>query len=332
MTAALALALERAWYRPARAILLLLPLEWLFIGLSALRRLAFRRGWKSSYRVACPVVVVGNISVGGTGKTPVVIALARAARDAGVAVAVISRGYGGSASGPLRVDIAADPAEVGDEALLIAQSSGVPVFVASDRVLAAQAALAEVDPQLILSDDGLQHYALERDVEIVIIDAQRGFGNGHRLPVGPLREAPQRLASVDYCLQRGGSDPLTAVRYEARGFRSLAGQEFRDAREHGLGPKVHAVAGIANPQRFFELLRTLGLDPMEHSFPDHHAFSADDLRRFKDLPVVMTAKDAVKCGAVDSVEAWVLEIDALLPDGLVSSMLARAGIHAGVVS
>lgn len=325
----LALALERAWSQPPRLLLLLLPLEWLFAALTSARRLAFRRGWLHSGHPGCPVIVVGNISVGGTGKTPLVIAIANALAHAGLSVGIVSRGYGGSSTGPALVDAASTAAVVGDEALLMAQSTAATVAIGQDRLAAAQL-LAGAGPDVILSDDGLQHYRLQRDVEVVSMDAQAGFGNGHLLPVGPLREPPRRLATVDFLLQRGGRDPHSGVALSARCFRRLGGDERRSPEHPGFGPRVHAVAAIAQPQRFFALLRELGLDPVEHRFADHRPLAAGDLQGMQDLPLVMTAKDAVKCPAGAHPDAWVLDIELALPAGFIEQLIRRAGLRAAI--
>lgn len=319
------LAVERAWYRAPRLLLLLLPLEWLFALVTAARRYAFRHGWLASHHPGVPVVVIGNISVGGTGKTPVVIALAQALTDLGISVGVVSRGYGGAVSGTLVVTEDSDSKQVGDEALLIAQSCAARVVVGRDRVAAAAKA-AEAGVDVVLTDDGLQHYRLQRDVEVVTMDATTGFGNGHLLPVGPLRESPRRLAIVDFVLQRGGQDPHSGTAYIPRSFRRLGEGEVRDAAQPGFGRKVHAIAAIARPQRFFDTLRSLGLEPVEHCFPDHRPFESRDFDGLDDLPIVMTAKDAVKCPQLPSLDAWVLDMQLRLPENFVQQLLARAGL------
>jgi len=233
----LASALEAAWYRPRSGgwVRLLLPLSLLFAALTALRRLAFRRGWMASYRAPCTVLVVGNIPVGGTGKTPVVITLARQLAGRGLRVGILSGGYRGrDRERAQRVSADSDPVAVGDEAVLLATATGLPVAVAARRAEAARLLLSDRDPpQLLLCDDGLQHYALERDMEIVTIDAARRFGNGRLLPAGPLREPPRRLATVDWVLERGGEDPHSALRYIPRALRCIATGEERRLAEHG---------------------------------------------------------------------------------------------------
>ncbi|WP_439101665.1 tetraacyldisaccharide 4'-kinase, partial [Congregibacter sp.] len=320
----LALALERAWYQPPRLLLLLLPLEWLFAALTALRRMAFRKGWFFSNHPGTPVIVVGNISAGGTGKTPVVIGITQALHNQGLRVGVISRGYGGSGQGVIPVTADADYRLVGDEALLIAGSTGASVTVGRDRVAAAHRAATE-DVDVIISDDGLQHYALQRDVEVVTSDAESGFGNGHLLPVGPLREPRRRLATVDFFLLRGGQDPHSGTTYRPKHFRRVSDGAVRELQNPGFGPAVHAVAAIARPQRFFETLRSLGLEPREHPFIDHRAFEEKDFAALGDLPVVMTAKDAVKCPDLTGINAWVLDMEIQFPEGFVCQLMDRSG-------
>jgi len=267
----LALAVERAWFRPPRFLLLLLPLEWLFAALTSLRRLAYRKGWFSSGHPGVPVIVVGNLSVGGTGKTPVVLEIARMLETQGLRVGVVSRGYGGSAVGSVAVTGDSDHRIVGDEPLLIAQGCSALVVVDKDRLAAAKHAVA-LGAEVIVSDDGLQHYALQRDVEIVTSDVKTGFGNGHLLPVGPLRESRKRLGTVDFFLQRGGSDSHSGTVFEAKHYRRYADNVISPLENPGFGPAVNAVAAIAQPQRFFDSLRELGMEPVEHRFVDHRAF------------------------------------------------------------
>lgn len=321
----LTLAVERAWFQAPKLLLLLLPLEWLFAALTACRRLAYRKGWFASGHPGVPVIVVGNLSVGGTGKTPVVLGITQSLMARGLRVAVVSRGYGGSASGVMQVSPQSDHKEVGDEALLIAQSSEAIVVVGRDRLAAAKHAVT-LGAEVIVSDDGLQHYALQRDVEVVTSDAKAGFGNGHLLPVGPLREPPRRLATVDFFLQRDGQDPHSGTRYIAKQFRRLSDGESRGVEDPGFGPAVHAMAAIAQPQRFFESLRALGMEPMEHCFADHRAFVASDFDGLDDLPVVMTAKDAVKCPSSLACDIWILDMEIEFPDGFIRQLLKRASL------
>ena len=317
-------AVERAWQRPPRLLWLLWPLELFFRSVTALRRFLYASGLLPSGHPGVPVIVVGNISAGGTGKTPVVIELARLLAERGRAPAIVSRGYGGSATEARRVQ-AGDPAAlVGDEALLMAHSSGVPVYVGRDRLAAAELAKSE-GAGLVVCDDGLQHYRLRRDLEVVTIDADQGFGNGHLLPLGPLREPRERLASVDYVLHRNGQDVRTAFRFSPERFRRLGGGDIRPAHEPGFGPAVHAVAAIARPSRFFATLRGLGLEPEEHPLPDHAVPDEALLGRLDERPLVMTAKDAVKCDAQRHGDSWVLEMGVTFPAGFIDDVCRTLG-------
>jgi tetraacyldisaccharide 4'-kinase len=265
---------------------------------------------------------VGNLSVGGTGKTPAVIALVRELMARGLRCAVVLRGYGGSSPGPMPVQADSAVERVGDEALLLASALGCPVAIGRDRPAAVALLLAAQEVDIIVSDDGLQHYALARDFEIVVLDSELRFGNGHLLPVGPLRESPRRLEAVDWVLERGGDDPRSAYRYEPVALDNLATGERRRLLAHGLPRQVHAVAGIGAPEKFFATLRELGFDPLQHPFPDHHAFAASDFAAFDDAPVIMTEKDAVKCRAFARESHWALVIEAQLPEGLSDSVAA----------
>lgn len=267
------------------------------------------------------MVVVGNITVGGTGKTPVVIALVSALGECGLRAGVVSRGFGGAQTSTVQwVDPTSDPRDVGDEAVLIAELSGAPVVVCRDRAAAAEALTAGGVVDVIISDDGLQHYALERDFEIVTLSSDRRFGNGHLLPVGPLREPPQRLATVDWVLERGGSDPFSACPLKHGEVVALDGSESLAVAVLASRGPIHAVVGIGDPGSFFKLLRELDFDLQEHRFPDHHAFSREDLALLVDRPVVMTQKDAVKCRSFGFTNHWALEVRAQLPEGLVDAV------------
>jgi len=264
------------------------------------------------------IIVVGNITVGGSGKTPLVIRLCHLLRQAGFNPGVISRGYGRKERGLRLASPASDPGVVGDEPLLIAQKAGVPVIVSPDRCEAARKLLKQrVD--VIVSDDGLQHYRLPRSLEICVIDGSRGFGNGLLLPAGPLREAVEHLANFDHIVINGETDvvpdelPTTPMTLVAGLLRSMdSGQSWRLAQFAGC--KANAVAGIGNPGRFFDLLRHARIKVIEHVFPDHHVFSAPDFEKMDaSLPILMTEKDAVKCKSLDLNNAWFLSVDAVLP-------------------
>lgn len=331
--------IEQHWYRPRCWLTALLaPLEGLFSLLSAVRRALFRGGLKRVVHLPVPLVVIGNINVGGVGKTPLALELIEALRGRGVQVGLISRGYGGNATHPRQVKPDDDPAEVGDEPLLLAQG-GAPVWIGRDRVAAAQALLAAY-PQLdlILSDDGLQHYRLGRDLEIVVLDGARGLGNGHLLPNGPLREPASRLAQADALVVNGASTGLPALppgpaqfamTLEPGEFYRLSAPAERRRASDFAGEKVVALAGIGHPQRFFSTLHGLGLIPAEEiAFPDHHAFSAADLPAEADA-VVLTAKDAVKLRRVNHARLWVLPVKARLAPDLADWMLAQLKLPHG---
>ncbi|WP_116364215.1 tetraacyldisaccharide 4'-kinase [Parahaliea mediterranea] len=321
--------LERAWYDGAPWLCLLWPLEALFRLGTALRRALYRHGLLQRYRAAVPVVVVGNITVGGTGKTPVVIALVEALQAAGLSPGVVSRGYGASAGGfPHRLGAASTAAEAGDEPLLIFQRTGAPCVVDPKRSRAARE-LERSGVDIIISDDGLQHYALARDLEIAILDDVRRTGNGHCLPAGPLREPLSRLQHVDFSLYRGSEDTAQGVRYRAVAVQSLDDPARHYPLSAFAGDKtVQAVAGIGQPAQFFATLRAAGLAVQAHRFPDHHAYVAEDFANLPAGPILMTEKDAVKCRALLSAarraQAWFLRIEAELPQPVIDRVVALA--------
>ena len=328
--------LERHWYRISALHLLLWPISLLFGALAACRRLLYRWRILPRTRLPAPVVVVGNINVGGTGKTPVTIWLAAWLANHGWQPGVICRGVGGDARAPQRVTEQDDPQRVGDEALLLARRCRCPVWIGGDRVAAARALLAASPAcNVIVSDDGLQHYALARDVEIAVIDAERGFGNGMLLPAGPLREPPRRLAQVDALIINGEagfrreilppSVPSFDMRFDGNTFYALLNPQQLTGPAHFSGQRVHAVAGIGNPQRFFNRLRELGISCTIHTFPDHHPYTADDLA-FRDADaVIMTEKDAVKCERYARDNFWALRVDAGIDPALDELLRRKIG-------
>lgn len=312
--------LERQWYCLTPWHVVLLPLAFLFWLISSLRRGLYRAGLLQSVRLPVPVIVVGNISAGGTGKTPLVLWLASFLRRHGYRPGVVSRGYGGRDYSPSAVTADSDPAVVGDEPLLLARNSGCPVWVGRDRVAAAQALLrAQPECDLVLSDDGLQHYRLGRAVEIAVVDGDRRFGNGLLLPAGPLREGVSRLHSVDAVVVNGGSLRPDIVLPNEFGMR-LVGRVFYNLRHPSRraeaddfrGKKLCALAGIGNPQRFFAHLRGFGLEFDERAFPDHYAFRPEDLALPGADAILMTEKDAVKCAGFADERCWVLAVEAVL--------------------
>jgi tetraacyldisaccharide 4'-kinase len=301
--------LERRWYGEARSGDVLLPLAALFGGLVRLRRAAFAVGLLARVAVGRPVVVIGNLTVGGSGKTPLTAWLVGELAARGVRAGIVSRGHGGTASGALRVDGATDPRLAGDEPVLLARRTGAPVAVGRDRVAAARLLVPEVD--LIVADDGLQHYRLARDLEIIVIDGRRRFGNGRLLPAGPLREPSARARSADLVVVNGGVAGAgeLAMTLEAGDVVALGSGARRPLHELA-GQRVHAVAGIGDPVRFFVMLRAAGLIPIEHPLPDHAAIAPGDLMFGDQLPVLMTEKDAVKCASfAPAGRAW-LEVTA----------------------
>jgi len=313
------------WYSKSPVGALLIPLSWLFRMTVMLRRALYRIGVLRARRVGVPVIVVGNITVGGTGKTPLVIALVRQLRDAGYKPGVVARGYGGTAGRwPQQVRPDSDPVVVGDEPVLIAARCRCPVAVAPDRVAAAESLVEHTHCDIIVSDDGLQHYRLARDIEIAVIDGVRRFGNGHCLPAGPLREPLRRLRSVDYVVTTGlaaaGESPMTL---NADPIRNVRDHRQVAERHQFRGKAVHAVAGIGNPDRFFAQLRGLGMHPVEHGFPDHYRFRPQDLDFADDMPVIMTEKDAVKCRRFAAANHWYLPVEAHLDEDLSQALRAR---------
>lgn len=321
---------ERAWYGREPLAVLLLPLSWLFGAIVALRRFAYRVGVFRAHRVGRPVIVVGNLTVGGSGKTPLAVHLVRALQSRGLRVGVVSRGYGGTADAPQRVDAGTSPGLAGDEPVLIAARTGAPVVVGRDRVAAA--ALLAPDVDVIVADDGLQHYRLARDFEVVVVDGRRGLGNGRLLPAGPLREPPSRARRADAVVYNGGAaasdtratgatasgrapgpviagPPAFTMRLTPTGIVALH-DGARTPLPNWEGRRVHAVAGIGDPERFFATLAGAGLDVVRHPFPDHASYSRDDLAFGDDAPVLMTEKDAVKCRAFADPRHHYLEVTA----------------------
>lgn len=318
--------LDEYWYRPLPAWLLLLwPLEQLFCLLVRLRRRLYRAGLLQSRRLPVPVVIVGNITVGGSGKTPTVLWLAEFLRQHGYRPGLVSRGYGGQAgSWPQSVTPQSDPRQVGDEAVLLASRSGCPMVVGPDRVAAAEKLLQQHAVDLIISDDGMQHYRMQRDIEIALLDGARRLGNGHCLPLGPLREPSARLGEVDFTVTNGTSSRSGEWQLELKGTqaRPLSGQEAPRELSAFVGERVHAVAGIGNPQRFFRFLREQGLELIEHHFPDHHPFTAGELEFGDERPVLMTEKDAVKYRHYGSARHWYVPVSATLPEAFSKRLLA----------
>lgn len=294
--------------------ILLLPVSGLFCLLAKLRALFYKKGWLASYRAPLPVIVVGNINVGGTGKTPLIIELVKQLQARGHKPGVISRGYGGNASSwPQQVTAESTAQQVGDEPVLIFQRSGCPMVVGPDRRADIEQLLQLADCDVILSDDGLQHYALQRDLEIAVIDAQRQLGNGFCLPSGPLRETAARLLTVDLVLLNGGDSSQCSFKLAA-GICTPVGKTDLPSRDLSefKNCRVHAIAGIGHPQRFFSMLQENGIEVIPHAFADHYVYQLDDLQFADELPVLMTEKDAVKCSQFALSRHWSVPVSAEL--------------------
>lgn len=326
--------LTALWYRESAGFSMLAPLGWLYGWVMALRRAAYAIGLLEVQRAGKPVIVVGNLTVGGTGKTPLVAWLAQQLALTGLRVGIVSRGYGRSGTAPQSVHAESSWREVGDEPMLLASLTGCDVVVARDRFAGAQRLVA-LGVDVIIADDGLQHLRLARDCEIVVIDGARGFGNGRLLPAGPLREPASRLRKADLIVVNGtpehasvragveGSLQMSLFGGEAHRVDGLAAPE---PLEHFRGRRVHAVAGIGHPQRFFRDLRARGLEIVEHPFPDHHPFTVADLTFGDDLPVLMTQKDAVRCREIEDARLWYVPVVARFSEPRAQELLAKVAL------
>ena len=315
------------WYDVSKKIPLSSRLlSHLYRWISERRRKHYQNNVKNVYYAPVPVVVVGNINVGGTGKTPLAIALIQFLKQKGFHPALISRGYGGKAeSFPQLVHGDSDPSMIGDEPLLIAQKTAVPVVVDPNRKRGLQFLLKTSSKvNVIISDDGLQHYAMGRDMEIVVVDGNRRFGNLHLLPAGPLRESILRIEQVDFVVCNGGVPQtgevtmslVTKNAYQLNGENSQPLSVFCDQ-------TVHAIAGIGNPQRFFHALEHQRLKVIPHSFADHYHYTVEDCQFNDGLPVLMTEKDAVKCQKFNLENAWAVPVETELPTSFYGQFLDK---------
>ncbi|MCX4029423.1 tetraacyldisaccharide 4'-kinase [Endozoicomonas sp. SM1973] len=316
--------LVNAWYQPDRQLRWLMPLRLLYQQVIRHKRQRFLSGAEPAWQAPVPVIVVGNITVGGTGKTPLVTAMIEQLKGWGCTPGIISRGYGGKSSYyPLAVTPDSDPSVAGDEPVMLAQLTGVPVMVAPQRVAAAKGLLNQFpETDIIVADDGLQHYPLGRDIELVVIDGARGLGNGYCLPQGPLREPPGRLKTVDFVVVNGDA-PLVAIT-EPQQLMALVPEclvqvssgEKRPLTRGSLDDfkQVHGVAGIGNPARFFATCESLGMQVIPHPKDDHAQLTAKDVQFDDQLPVLMTSKDAVKCRSFATAKHWSLLVAAKLPE------------------
>ena len=316
------------WFGESTPPLPMRALSKLYAVVVAARTSLYRRGWLRSRHPGKPVLVVGNVIAGGSGKTPLTIALVERLRAEGFTPGVASRGYGRDEAGtPRWVDAALDPRLGGDEPVLIARRTGAPVRVDADRAAAAQA-LVEAGCDVIVCDDGLQHYRLARDLEIEVIDGRRRYGNGLPIPAGPMREPAARGARCDFrVLNLGGDEGEVGFGEWPMRLVSDAVVAMRGARTAPLsafaGQRVHAVAGIGDPERFFAMLRGQGIAVVPHAFADHHAYRAEDLAFGSDLPVLMTEKDAVKCAAFADARTWCVPVRAALPEAFWIALIEK---------
>jgi tetraacyldisaccharide 4'-kinase len=311
--------LVRQWQKIGLAHIILIPLSWLFGALAATRRWLYKQQIFKSYRLSVPVIVVGNISVGGTGKTPLVIYLVEQLKQLGYKPGVISRGYGGNLTGPVMAF--SNPISYGDEPVLIAKRAECPVWVNADRVEAGRALLqAHPECNVLISDDGLQHYRLMRDVEIVVLNSKHSFGNQLLLPAGPMREKVSRLATVDGIVDMGRAGlkmikpplpPVFAMSLHMQGIFSLD-DKSKTSLKALQQKKVLAMAGIGHPERFFSFVKGLGLNCEFKAFNDHHAFTAQDFAALQQKTLLMTEKDAVKCKQLNIKNAWYMPVSAKL--------------------
>lgn len=327
--------LQKQWAAYTIWHILLIPLAALFFVITRIRKLFYKQGWLKNFRLAVPVIVVGNINVGGTGKTPLVIWLAEQLQQAGYRPGIISRGYGGSVHTVQAVSAQSNPQQVGDEPVLLAKRTLCPVFISSDRVAAGQALLKQhPECNIIISDDGLQHYRLQRDVEIIVFDSAKGFGNAALLPAGPLRESTSRLRTVDAVVSNGSVVDVQKfkmmncvlpieMQLQAGDFINLANNNIKAGAAEFANQPLLAIAGIGNPERFFQQLLQLGLSFRRQAYPDHYAFSAQDFESAKAGAILMTEKDAVKCQAFAQANFWALPVRAVINDDLMAIILNK---------
>lgn len=322
--------LQQHWSRITPLHLILFPISLVFRALVALRRELYLSGFLASHQLLLPVVVVGNISVGGTGKTPLTLALSQQLIQRGWHPLIISRGYGRTSRNPQPVSASSKAAQVGDEPLMMAQRDICPVWVGADRVATAQAAL-QAHPQcdVVVCDDGLQHYRLQRDVEIAVIDGTFGYGNGLMLPAGPLREPVSRLQTVDIVVVNGGNAATGQFAMSLTGevFNNLLKPDQVASSTDFHKPNIHAVAGIGQPQRFFQHLEALGIHFTPHAFPDHYPYRANDLSFAGCDAILLTEKDAVKCAAFADARYWVLRVNAQINPALIDHILRKIDPH-----
>lgn len=330
--------LESIWYDPSRANSLsrklLMPFSYCYVAINNLQR---KLQSKNRLKLACPVIVVGNITVGGTGKTPLTIHIVKLLQQAGYHPAIITRGYGGKAtSWPQTVTTKSDPYLVGDEAVLMASSTGVPVYAGANRLASIEQLLKQHDCDVIVSDDGMQHYKLSRDIQIAVIDGRRQLGNGYCLPAGPLREKKGRLQECDFVVMN--NNVMTIKNSDEKSYFEmvLTGQTLINLSTLEVKPlsdlrgeTIQALTGIGNPQRFYTSLKDAGVNVIENSFPDHYAFEESDLNFDEASTVIMTEKDSVKCkalidnGSSNGKQYWCLPVTATIPNEFNMAFLTK---------
>jgi len=319
--------INQIWYGRLNVLAyLLLPLSFLFRGIVAARHWLYQKEFLRSTRVSKSVIVVGNLTVGGTGKTPFVIFLVELLKKHGSKPGVVSRGYKAKINTPILIDQSHTAEQVGDEPLLIYKRTQCPVVVSPNRVKAAEKLLAETDCDVVISDDGLQYYALARNIEVIMIDGQRRFGNTFCLPAGPLREPLKRLQSADYLIANGGAVHPGEVAMQlthVNEFIQVNNPTKKLSIEDLNASKIHAVTGIANPDRFFKTLTAMGLSFKKRAFDDHYAFTKKDIDFGQGAVVVMTEKDAVKCTSIADDRAYYLPIDASLPSDFIDDFFEK---------
>jgi len=307
-------SLDTYWYNSNLVALLLRPLSWFYCLLVYIRKKLYELNLKKSFSVDKPLIVVGNIAIGGSGKTPLLIALCNFLQSKGYEPGVVSRGYGGSVTGVKQVSKNDAASLVGDEPLMIHQKTNVPVVVGADRVAAVEYLLSHNKCDVVLSDDGLQHYRMARALEICVVDSIRGHGNGYCLPAGPLREPLSRLKDIDIVVYSAVNSDVAASDVDSYSLEFVALNRLNSDQQSAvsslIGKTAHAVAGIGHPARFFQQLRDNGLTIVEHAFPDHHTYQESDFSGWNKECIIMTEKDAVKCGGFSLADAWFVNVQA----------------------
>ncbi len=317
-------SLDTYWYDSNLVALLLRPISWFYCFIVSIRKTLYQLKLKKSFSANKPLVVVGNIAIGGSGKTPLLIALCDYLQSKGYKPGIVSRGYGGNITGVKQVSHDDEASLVGDEPLMIHHKTKLPVVVGADRVAAVEFLLSHNKCDVVLSDDGLQHYRMARDLEICVVDSVRGHGNGYCLPAGPLREPLSRLKGIDIVVYSGvnrdaASPEIDSYSLDVVGLNRLNSDEKATASlpiSSFKGKKIHAVAGIGNPSRFFQQLRDNGLTIVEHAFSDHHAYLKSDFSGWDDECILMTEKDAVKCNGFSLADAWSVNVKATFSESL----------------